>query len=248
MRDVLGSPLLTDLFHADRWDYVFTIRRQGAEPQPRAIVVLFDGDRLKSIETGGDLPSEREFVASIDTGNSSRSVPSAGADRRTAQGAAAAATPAADRGRARRRRAHLPAARDRRTMTLARTGTVETEGRLRVAVAGASGRMGRMLIEAVGASADCVLAGALDAADSPALGQDATPATPGARRRRRSRRTCAQGSPRPQVLIDFTRPEGTLAHVAALPRARRPPRDRHDRLHRRAEGRRSPSTRSTSRS
>ena len=75
VRDVLGSPLLADLFHTDRWDYVFTIRRQGAEPQSRAIVALFEGDRLKSIETGGDLPSEREFVASIDTGKSSRTVP-----------------------------------------------------------------------------------------------------------------------------------------------------------------------------
>ena len=75
VREVLGSPLLSDLFHADRWDYVFTIRRQGAEPQSRAIVVLFDGDRLKSIETGGELPAEREFVASIDTGKSSRTVP-----------------------------------------------------------------------------------------------------------------------------------------------------------------------------
>ena len=34
VRDVLGSPLLSDLFHNDRWDYVFTIRRQGAAPQP----------------------------------------------------------------------------------------------------------------------------------------------------------------------------------------------------------------------
>ena len=75
VRDVLGSPLLTDLFHVDRWDYVFTIRRRGAEPQARTIVALFDGDRLKSFETGGDLPAEREFVASIDAGKSSRSVP-----------------------------------------------------------------------------------------------------------------------------------------------------------------------------
>jgi outer membrane protein assembly factor BamE len=30
VRDILGSPLLTDVFHADRWDYAFTIRRQGA--------------------------------------------------------------------------------------------------------------------------------------------------------------------------------------------------------------------------
>jgi outer membrane protein assembly factor BamE len=38
VRDMLGSPLLTDPFHADRWDYVFTIRRQGTEPQRRSIV------------------------------------------------------------------------------------------------------------------------------------------------------------------------------------------------------------------
>jgi outer membrane protein assembly factor BamE len=66
VRDVLGSPLLTDVFHADRWDYVFTIRRQGAEPQQRKVVALFEGDKLKSIDAA-DLPSEREFVASIDT-------------------------------------------------------------------------------------------------------------------------------------------------------------------------------------
>ena len=29
VRDILGSPLLTDPFHADRWDYVFTIKRPG---------------------------------------------------------------------------------------------------------------------------------------------------------------------------------------------------------------------------
>jgi outer membrane protein assembly factor BamE len=75
IRDVLGSPLLTDPFHQDRWDYVFTIRRQGAEPQQRRIVVLFDGDKLKSIDTGGELPGEREFVASIDTFKTSRNAP-----------------------------------------------------------------------------------------------------------------------------------------------------------------------------
>ena len=75
VRDVLGSPLLADVFHVDRWDYVFTIRRQGAEPQSRRIVVLFTGDTLKSIDTGGALPTEREFVASIDTFKTSRNAP-----------------------------------------------------------------------------------------------------------------------------------------------------------------------------
>jgi len=75
VREVLGTPLLADVFHGDRWDYVFTIRRQGAQPQRRSIVVLFDGDTLKSVDTGGDLPAEREFVASIDTFKTSRNAP-----------------------------------------------------------------------------------------------------------------------------------------------------------------------------
>jgi outer membrane protein assembly factor BamE len=66
VRDVMGSPLLTDAFHANRWDYVFTIRRQGAEPQQRRVTVLFEGEQMKSIDAP-ELPSERDFVASIDT-------------------------------------------------------------------------------------------------------------------------------------------------------------------------------------
>jgi len=64
VRDLLGSPLLTDMFHADRWDYVFTIRRQGTEPQRRHVIATFEGDRLKSLEAP-ELPSEKDFVASI---------------------------------------------------------------------------------------------------------------------------------------------------------------------------------------
>jgi outer membrane protein assembly factor BamE len=67
VRDILGSPLLADVFHADRWDYIFTIRRQGAAPQRHSIVALFDGERLTSLDTGGELPGEEAFVASIDT-------------------------------------------------------------------------------------------------------------------------------------------------------------------------------------
>jgi outer membrane protein assembly factor BamE len=64
VRDILGSPMLTDIFHANRWDYVFTIKRPGTEPQRRSIVARFEGDTLKSLEAP-DLPSEQEFVASI---------------------------------------------------------------------------------------------------------------------------------------------------------------------------------------
>ena len=75
VRDVLGSPLLTDAFHTDRWDYVFSIRRQGADPQLRRVMALFDGDTLKKIDGIDNLPAEREFVASIDTFKTSRNAP-----------------------------------------------------------------------------------------------------------------------------------------------------------------------------
>jgi outer membrane protein assembly factor BamE len=64
VRDILGSPLLTDPFHADRWDYIFAIRRAGTDTQRRSVVVRFDGEAFKAIEAP-DLPSEREFIAAI---------------------------------------------------------------------------------------------------------------------------------------------------------------------------------------
>lgn len=83
----------------------------------------------------------------------------------------------------------------------------------RVAIAGASGRMGHMLVEAVRNAQDCRLAGALDVAGSSAIGADAaaflgfTSGVPIVA----DLRTGLQDA---QVLIDFTRPEGTLAHLA----------------------------------
>ena len=74
VRDILGSPLLTDAFHADRWDYIFTIRRQGAEPQRRSVVAHFKADVLERIEAPS-LPTEIEFVAAISTVKPSTSTP-----------------------------------------------------------------------------------------------------------------------------------------------------------------------------
>lgn len=83
----------------------------------------------------------------------------------------------------------------------------------RVAVAGAGGRMGHMLIEAVCASDDCVLAGALDVAASPSIGQDAA-AFLGRASGVAVTADLRAGLAGADVLIDFTRPEGTLAHAA----------------------------------
>jgi len=75
VRDALGSPLLVDPFHTDRWDYVFTIRRQGTDPQLRRVIVRFKADVLDAIEGGEGLPSEHEFVSSIDTFKTARNAP-----------------------------------------------------------------------------------------------------------------------------------------------------------------------------
>ena len=82
---------------------------------------------------------------------------------------------------------------------------------LGIAIAGATGRMGQMLIEAVRASDDLRLTGALDRPDSPALGQDA--AYPGPSAGVSVTADLRQGLNGAQVLIDFTRPEGTLSHL-----------------------------------
>jgi 4-hydroxy-tetrahydrodipicolinate reductase len=83
---------------------------------------------------------------------------------------------------------------------------------LRIAIAGASGRMGRMLIEAVLQADDCRLAGALDRPGSPALGQDAC-AFLGRASGVPIVADLREGLANAQVLIDFTRPEGTLEHL-----------------------------------
>ena len=84
----------------------------------------------------------------------------------------------------------------------------------RVAVAGASGRMGQMLVEAIRNSSDCQLAGALDIAASPGIGNDAA-AFLGVASGVTVTSDLRFGLAKAQVLIDFTRPEGTLAHLAA---------------------------------
>lgn len=88
-----------------------------------------------------------------------------------------------------------------------------TPAPLAIAVAGASGRMGRMLIEAVTRADDCRLGGALDVPASPALGMDAA-AFLGADSGVRVTSDLRAGLSDARVLIDFTRPEGTMAHLA----------------------------------
>ncbi|TAG27292.1 MAG: outer membrane protein assembly factor BamE [Burkholderiales bacterium] len=74
VKDILGSPLVTSAFHADRWEYVFTIRRQGQEPQQRKLTVLFKGDEMAKVESD-ELITEDAFVTSLSAGRKLGKVP-----------------------------------------------------------------------------------------------------------------------------------------------------------------------------
>ena len=74
VREVLGTPLVSSVFHEDRWDYVFTIRRQGVQPQNFSLSVWFKGELLDRI-TGDELPSETEFVTKLVAQKSNLKVP-----------------------------------------------------------------------------------------------------------------------------------------------------------------------------
>ena len=66
VRQILGTPLLADYFHANRWDYVFEFKRNGeVVGKDRRVTLFFDGDKLVKFE-GDALPTDVELVAEID--------------------------------------------------------------------------------------------------------------------------------------------------------------------------------------
>jgi outer membrane protein assembly factor BamE len=56
VRFLLGTPLLVDPFHPDRWDYLYVDRKKGRLVDYRRLTLYFDGDKLKRALT--DLPLE----------------------------------------------------------------------------------------------------------------------------------------------------------------------------------------------
>ena len=98
VRQLLGTPLLTDMCHADRWDYLFYFTRGStAIVQQRDFIVIFANDRVASWSGGEDLPSNLELLADIDgdrTGKKAAAAPvvASGATGASAPVAAAAAS------------------------------------------------------------------------------------------------------------------------------------------------------------
>lgn len=64
VRFLLGTALLTDMFHEDRWDYPFRLLKPNGELITSRVTVIFKNNTVARLE-GGNLPSEKEYLAHI---------------------------------------------------------------------------------------------------------------------------------------------------------------------------------------
>jgi outer membrane protein assembly factor BamE len=67
VKQILGTPLIKDYFHKDRWDYAFMYRVGNTqEIEKRIISLTFEGSTLKTIQAD-PVPTEQQFVDEIDS-------------------------------------------------------------------------------------------------------------------------------------------------------------------------------------
>lgn len=91
VRALLGTPLLSDMFHADRWDYLFYFKRGSTSVvQQRDLVLTFSADRLASWTGAENLPSELDLLADIDGDRGGKKAKAAAAAKKASEAAAAA--------------------------------------------------------------------------------------------------------------------------------------------------------------
>jgi outer membrane protein assembly factor BamE len=64
---ILGTPLLTDIFHANRWDYPFSLEKSNGEVTTNIVSIFFDENEKVSRFEGGNLPSEKDYLNRIAT-------------------------------------------------------------------------------------------------------------------------------------------------------------------------------------
>jgi outer membrane protein assembly factor BamE len=102
VRFALGTPLVVDPFHPDRWDYIYVLQKRGRVIEQRRIVVLFQDDKLMRID--GDIVPSAATAASGTATAPAKPIPSipgvapdaaTGALNSTPPGAAATPEPAA---------------------------------------------------------------------------------------------------------------------------------------------------------
>lgn len=63
VRYLLGSPLLTDMFHSNRWDYIYSIKRGHQPTEIQRLTLYFEGDELVEVDGISDLsPAEEKIM------------------------------------------------------------------------------------------------------------------------------------------------------------------------------------------
>jgi outer membrane protein assembly factor BamE len=141
VRFALGSPALTDIFHADRWDYPYSFLPGRGKAEQRLLTVFFENDRLARW-SGDEMPDRQPFQKEPPP-----------------------------------RAVNVPIDNPAQRPPVTTPAEVGSGNPLpgRIAVAGASGRMGRMLIETIAAAPDATLAGALDHEGNPFIGRTPAP-------------------------------------------------------------------------
>jgi outer membrane protein assembly factor BamE len=92
VRFVLGTPLLVDIFHVNRWDYVFRMQKGNGEVTTSRVAVFYKDGRVARVE-GGDLPTEEDYLARLS--DAPRKAPAAGTAPAVSSEAAKAAAPSA---------------------------------------------------------------------------------------------------------------------------------------------------------
>jgi outer membrane protein assembly factor BamE len=93
VRYILGTPMVSDPFQPDRWDYVYTLQQGRNERIDRAhFVVLFDGDKVKEVARL-DLPEESDVAKRVRAERDKRAAAEAAAAK--SSGSPAGGTPAA---------------------------------------------------------------------------------------------------------------------------------------------------------
>lgn len=65
VRFIFGTALLTDPFHGNRWDYAFRLAKGNGEITTSRVIVFFDKDGKVARWEGGNLPTEKEYIARI---------------------------------------------------------------------------------------------------------------------------------------------------------------------------------------
>ena len=94
VRFALGTPLVTDVFHNDRWDYIYRYEKAGKLVENRRIVAVFDGDKLVRIE-GDVVPGKpKPAVSAAPVAPNAASAPGTPQPATTAPLPSAAAAPA----------------------------------------------------------------------------------------------------------------------------------------------------------